>query len=111
MPANRCFYLTLICVFFACALPAGAATVNATWNAASDVPVTAASYTATGNTVNFTLNYAPATGTNLTVVNNTGLLFISGAFDNLAQGQAVALSYGGVTATMHTDNWGTAVPP
>jgi alpha-tubulin suppressor-like RCC1 family protein len=97
MPAIRSFYLALIYIFLACTLPAGAATVNATWNAASDVPVTAASYTATGNTVNFTLNFAPATGTNLTVVNNTGLPFISGTFDNLAQGQAVALSYGGVT--------------
>jgi alpha-tubulin suppressor-like RCC1 family protein len=33
----------------------------------------------------------------LTVVNNTALPFISGTFDNLAQGQAVALSYNGVT--------------
>jgi hypothetical protein len=97
MPVIPSFYLTLLCVFLACSLPAGAATVNATWNAASDVPVTAASYTATGSTVNFTLNFVPATGTNLTVVNNTGLPFISGAFDNLTHGQAVALSYGGVT--------------
>jgi alpha-tubulin suppressor-like RCC1 family protein len=97
MPVIRSFSLTLLCVFLVSALSAGAATVNATWNGASDVPVTAATYTATGNTVNFTLNFAPATGTNLTVVNNMGLPFISGAFDNLAQGQAVALSYGGVT--------------
>lgn len=74
-----------------------AAAVNVTWNSASDVPVTAGSYTATGNTVNFTLNHAPATGANLTVVNNTGLLFISGTFDNLAQGQAVALVFAGIT--------------
>ena len=73
-----------------------AATLNATYNAASDVPLTAGSYTATGNTVNFTLNCAPATGATLTVVKNTGLGFIDGTFDNLAQGQAVALSYGGV---------------
>ncbi|MFZ2277983.1 MAG: cadherin-like beta sandwich domain-containing protein [Prosthecobacter sp.] len=97
MPAIPRFYLTLLYIFLACTLPAGAATVNATWNAATDVPVTASSYTATGSTVNFTLNFAPATGTNLTVVNNTGLPFIQGTFDNLAQGQAVALSYGGVT--------------
>lgn len=78
-------------------LSARAAVVNATWNSAAEVPVTAASYTATGNTVNFTLNHAPATGTNLTVVNNTGLPFIQGAFGNLAQGQAVALVYAGIT--------------
>jgi len=76
-------------------LGAPAFALNATWNAASDVPVTAASYTASG-TVNFTLNFAPPMGTNLTVVNNTGLGFISGTFSNLAQGQSVLLSYGGV---------------
>lgn len=72
------------------------AVVNATWNSATSVPVTAASYTATGNTVNLTLNFAPQVGTNLTVVNNTGLPFIQGSFDNLAQGQKVALNYGGI---------------
>jgi alpha-tubulin suppressor-like RCC1 family protein len=88
--------LFLLCLLFFITLPAGAAVVNATWNSATDLPVTAASYAATGNTVNFTLNFAPATGTNLTVVNNTGLSFISGAFDNIVQGQAVVLSYNGV---------------
>jgi alpha-tubulin suppressor-like RCC1 family protein len=77
------------------ALPARAATVNATWNTATDVAVSASSYTATGNTANFTLNFAPATGANLMVVNNTGLPFISGTFDNLVQGQAVVLTYNG----------------
>ena len=76
---------------------ARAAVVNATWNTASDVPVTAASYTATGNTVNFTLNHAPATGAFLTVVKNTGLPFIQGTFGNLTQGQAVALVHAGIT--------------
>ncbi|WP_395740254.1 cadherin-like beta sandwich domain-containing protein [Prosthecobacter sp.] len=77
--------------------PAEASVINATWNSASDVPVTSDSFTAGGNTVNFTLNFAPPTGINLSVVNVTGLSFITGTFDNLAQGQAVALSYGGVT--------------
>ena len=76
---------------------ASAGTVNAVCNSATDVPVTASGYTATGNTVNFTLNFAPATGTDLMVVKNTGLGFINGTFDNLAKGQAVALSYGGIT--------------
>ena len=97
MPAVRTRCITLFSLLFALALPAKAAVVYATWNSATDIPVSASSYTATGNTVNFTLNFAPATGTNLTVVNNTGLPFISGTFDNLAQGQAVALSYGGAT--------------
>lgn len=89
-------FLCAAFLFLACALSAEAATVDATWNTATDVPVTASSYTATGNTVNLTLNFAPATGTNLTVVNNTGLPFISGTFSNLAHGQAVSLSYNGV---------------
>ena len=76
---------------------ASAATVNATYNSASDVPVTANGYTTTGNTVNFTLNFAPAAGTELTVVKNTALGFIAGTFSNLTNGQRVALSYGGVT--------------
>jgi alpha-tubulin suppressor-like RCC1 family protein len=76
---------------------ASAETVNAVWNSAADVPLTGNGYIATGNAVNFTLNFAPATGTDLVVVNNTGLGFIVGTFDNLAQGQALPLSYGGTT--------------
>jgi hypothetical protein len=91
---NRILPIAALCLVSGMA---SADTVNALWNTATDVPVTANGYTATGNTVNFTLNFAPGTGTDLTVVNNTGLGFINGTFDNLAQGQAVALSYGGVT--------------
>jgi len=85
---------------------APAATVDAIYNSATDVPVTASSYTATGNTVNFTLNFAPDTGTDLMVVSNTGLAFINGTFDNLAQGQAVALSYGGTTYNFVANYYG-----
>ena len=74
---------------------APAATVNAIYNSATNVPVTASSYTATGNTVSFTLNFAPDIGTELMVVKVTGLGFISGTFDNLTNGQPVALYYGG----------------
>jgi hypothetical protein len=45
--------------------------------------------------LNFTLKFTAATGTELMVVNNTGLGFISGTFNNLTNGQAVALSYDG----------------
>jgi alpha-tubulin suppressor-like RCC1 family protein len=65
-------------------------------NPATDVPVTANGYAATGNSVNFKLNFEPVTGTELMVVQNTGLDFINGTFDNLTNGQTVALSYGGV---------------
>src|SRR5262245_26080759 len=74
-----------------------AATVSAAYNSATDVPLTASSYTATGNSVNFSLNFAPATGATLMVVKNTGMDFIAGTFNNLAQGQGVALTYHSVT--------------
>ncbi|MCU0751068.1 MAG: RCC1 domain-containing protein, partial [Akkermansiaceae bacterium] len=87
-------------------LPAQAAVVNATWNSATAVPVTASSYTATGNTVNLTLNFAPEVGTNLTVVNNTGLPFIQGAFGNLPHGQKVALTFNGISYNFATNYYG-----
>ena len=71
--------------------------LSASYTTGSEVPLTASGFTASGSTVNFTLNYAPTPGTQLMVVKNTGLGFINGSFDNLAQGQTVGLSYGGVT--------------
>ena len=85
----------LVCLIFAVLFASPALALNATWNAATDIPVTAASYTASG-TVSFTLNFAPPVGTTLTVVNNTGLPFITGTFSNLAQGQEVTLTFAGV---------------
>ena len=67
------------------------------FNSATDVPVTAAGFVATGNPAVFTLGFAPPVGTVLTVVNNTGNGCIRGTFDNLAQGQPVALDYNGIT--------------
>ncbi len=65
------------------------------FNAATDVPVTANGFATGGYPATLTLNYAPAAGTVLTMVNNTGLGFIAGTFANLAQGQRVTLAYGG----------------
>ena len=87
---------TLACIAMLSCLPAAAGTVTANFTSATTVPVTAASYTATGNTVNISLGFAPPAGTSLTVVKNTGSNFISGVFSNLAQGQSVQLTYGGV---------------
>ncbi len=77
-------------------MSARASVVTAGYNNPTDVPVSATSYTATGNTLDLTLHHAPATGTNLTVVDNTGMGFITGQFSNLAQGQVVDLSYNGI---------------
>ena len=80
--------------------------VSVAFNSAADVPMTAAGYTAAGNALYVALNFAPAPGTNLTVVNNTGMGFIAGAFDNLAQGQAVMLTFSGATFTFVADYFG-----
>src|ERR1017187_8582780 len=85
---------------------ASATTVNAVYNSATDVPVTAVGYTASGKTMNFTLNFAPVTGTELMVVNNASLPFIQGTFDNLTNGQAVALNYGGNTYNFVANYYG-----
>ena len=64
-----------------------------TYSSARDVPVSASSYIATGNIANLSLDYAPTVGTNLMLVDNTGLAFITGRFSNLAQGQVITLGY------------------
>jgi len=71
--------------------------LEAAYTTGMEVPLSASRFTATGSTVDFSLNYAPVTGTTLMVVKNTGPGKIDGAFNNLAQGQVVALSYGDVT--------------
>lgn len=83
-----------------------AATVKATFPTAITVPVTAPSYTATGNSVKITLSFAPPTGTSLTVVNNTGRGFISGRFSNLAQGQKLRLRFGAIDYRYVADYYG-----
>ena len=74
----------------AAAIPAHG--LEAVFNTATDIPVTASSYTATGEAT-FSLNFAPTPGTNLTVIKNTGLPFITGQFSNLANGAMVALPF------------------
>ena len=70
------------------------------------MPDTGSYYTASGTTASFSLNFAPVTGTNLRVVNNTGPGFIQGTFSNLSQGQTVALSYGGLTYNFIANYYG-----
>jgi alpha-tubulin suppressor-like RCC1 family protein len=66
------------------------------YNSATDVPLTTSSVVLSGN-ANFTLNFAPVPGTNLTMVKNTGTAFIQGAFSNVANGAVVNLSFNGIT--------------
>jgi hypothetical protein len=71
--------------------------LNVTYTTGAEVPVTSNGFTAMGKNVNITLNFAPAPGTQLMVVQNTGPGIIRGTFSNLAQGQTIALTYGGLT--------------
>ena len=73
----------------------GITTLPATYTTGSEVPLMTNGFTATGNTVNLTLNHAPVAGTSLMVVNNTGLSFINGTFANLTQGQLVEFTFNG----------------
>jgi len=67
--------------------------LNATFASATTIPCSMANFTTPANAVNLSLGYAPSAGTNLMVVRNPGLDFISGRFSNLAQGQLVTLPY------------------
>jgi hypothetical protein len=71
--------------------------VNASFNSGKEVPVSSNGFTALGKTVNLSLNFAPAAGTELLVVQNNAPGIIRGYFSNLTQGQTVALTYAGVT--------------
>jgi hypothetical protein len=71
--------------------------INVTYVTGAEVPVSSNSFTAMGKTVNITLNFAPAPGTQLMLVQNTGRGIIRGTFNNLAQGQTIALNYAGLT--------------
>lgn len=95
-PFFRLLVAMIGCVTFALTT-LQAATVSATFNAASDTPITAVGYTATGNTLEITLGFAPPVGTNLTVIKNTALPFISGTFSNVPNGSTVNLAYNGTT--------------
>lgn len=70
-------------------------TWSGTLTSATNIPNQAAN-PIVGGTLGLQLNFSPAAGTNLTVLQNTGLSFITGTFDNIPQGGRVTLSFGGV---------------
>jgi alpha-tubulin suppressor-like RCC1 family protein len=77
-----------------------------TFDSATDVPVVAHRFLATGQTANFALNFQPSPGTRLTVVDNLSLDFIIGTFGNLAQGQELVLTYQGTGYRFVADYFG-----
>ena len=72
------------------------ASLTHSFTSGTDIAVIASSYTASGS-LSLSLGFPPLLGTNLTVVNNTGLAFISGTFTGVPQGGLVPLTYNGVT--------------
>jgi alpha-tubulin suppressor-like RCC1 family protein len=70
------------------------ASLSFAFASADAVAVTADGYAATGKTAALSLGFAPAVGTRLTVVNNTGGSPIIGRFANLAQDQTITLPFG-----------------
>ena len=74
---------------------------------ASGVPLAAQGFNATGLTLTPTLNFAPAVGTQLTVVNNTATPAashpITGTFANLPQGGTISATYNGITCWFQTN--------
>lgn len=59
-----------------------------------------------GQTIRFTLNFAPQPGAVLTVVKNTALTFINGAFANLTHGQRLSLEYNGKSYSFIVNYYG-----
>jgi alpha-tubulin suppressor-like RCC1 family protein/phosphodiesterase/alkaline phosphatase D-like protein len=67
------------------------------FNSATDIPLTSDGFAAGGNPAKVVLGFAPAPGTVLTMVNNSGLGFIYGRFGNLTHGQRIGLTHAGKT--------------
>src|SRR5690606_14353091 len=76
------------------------------FSSVADVPVTTNAFTATASVADLSLEFAPPVGAELMVIKNTGLSWIEGRFDNLAHGQVVVLSYGGINYRYVVDYYG-----
>ncbi|MES2922712.1 MAG: HYR domain-containing protein [Verrucomicrobiota bacterium] len=71
-------------------------TASVNFTSAATLPFTAGNVTVAGS-LSINLGFAPALGTDLTIIRNSGTQFISGTFSNLPQGSTLPLSFGGVT--------------
>jgi uncharacterized repeat protein (TIGR03803 family) len=70
---------------------------TATFQSADSIPVTVSDFTASGFSLALTLGFAPAPGTVLTLVNNTGAAPVNGLFTGVPDGGAVTATYLGQT--------------
>jgi hypothetical protein len=94
---SGCVYIVAVAALLLPAAHGAAPDVNATYVTGSETPIKAADFAAEGKTINITLNFAPHPGTQLMLVQNTGPGIIRGRFENLGQGQTIALSYSGIS--------------
>ncbi len=69
------------------------------FSSGTDTPITVNGFTATGLTITPALNFAPTSGTLLTLVNNTGGTSIVGELANISEKGTVTVPYGGVDYT------------
>jgi hypothetical protein len=76
---------------------AAAQDVAATYVSGAEVPMKSTGFDVDWKTVKIALQFAPAPGTQLVVLRNTGSGIIRGRFTNLAQGQTITLNYSGLT--------------
>lgn len=70
------------------------------------VPATYPAFDATGMAPQLSLGFPPVTGADLMLVRNTGPGFNSGAFTNLAQGQAITLTHDNIPYRYVVDYFG-----
>ena len=71
------------------------AMVEASFDSAANIPITALGYSTNGAALNLTLNFSPATGSVLTVIHNTGAAPINGTFVNLPESGAISAIHDG----------------
>lgn len=76
------------------------------FNSAADTPVTLNGFTATGLTINPVLNFAPASGAVITLVNNTSGSPITGELANIADKGSVVITHNGGAYTFTASYFG-----
>lgn len=70
-----------------------------TLNSSSSIPIVTSAYTINGSSLGLNLGFAPAPGTVLTIVKNTGIFPNRGTFTNLPDGGQISALFNGVTYT------------
>jgi len=80
--------------------------LQATFASGTDIALTIHDGICVSGALSLQLGFAPVPGTNLTVINNTGLSFIAGTFDGVPQGGKISLTYNGITYNFVANYYG-----